>query len=127
MYDPKLDEIWNTTTQTTTQEIGVVSEIRESTVVFLSLTGFRASVMWRPALGWTRTKDPIPVGGSACPRRGCERRAFLAYEREGVTELVCAYHAPSGAQLRITELTREVTMRSWSQCKSCSMQKLQPH
>ena len=120
-YDPNLDELW----KTPTGDVGVISDIRGMTVVFLSLTGVRVSVAWRNSLkltGWKRTKDPIPSYRvkNKCPRHGCERIAFLAYERRDVTELVCPYHAPRGAQLRVTELQQEVPSRPWSRCNSCN-------
>ena len=115
MHAPNLDEIWSTPTG----EIGVVSDIRAPHVTFLSLTGVRATVQWRAALDWKRTNDRIPATANTCPRQGCKRQAFLAYERDSLTELICAYHAPRGVQLRVTNLERPFVTRPWYQCESC--------
>lgn len=120
---PRLGEFWRTAAGDT----GVVSEVRDSTIIFISMTGVRFAVAWRKSLtdvGWRRQQESPWVNlYSKCLRQGCEREAFLAYNRpllEETPELACPFHAPRGTQLRVAETGYVASeSRSWPQCDSC--------
>lgn len=114
---PQLGETW-----TNPMGNGIVSEVRGERVTFISLSGARHPVQWRPALEdlWKKIEEAVKTD-RLCSKQGCTQDAMLSYKRPKLTEvfeIVCPFHAPRGAQLS-RDLEGEATRFKGSVCESC--------
>jgi len=110
---PKFGETWFNRHATTE---GIVSEVRGNVVTFVSLVGTRIPVSFERRDNLWEFRRSITPCTQLCARKGCDRPAFLAYERDHriVSEVVCPYHAPRG--VRSVEISAPVPRREIAIC-----------
>jgi len=115
---PQIGETWF---NPVAQVNGIVASIDEERIYFVSLTGKRAPIPLRSVLHVWEFRKAAPNTYRRCSREGCDRNAFIQYERprKGL-EIVCPFHVPRGVESTIyTDDTRRRDFFKAETCEKC--------
>lgn len=122
--NPQIGEMWETSDMHGRQTRGIVADVTEHAIVFVSLTGNRHHVPASRLQSAWRLISHAPSTNVTCARRGCRHGGILRIQRGTTPEWLCPRHLPIGVQATLTWTgpAEEQTPppRHVIQCPACS-------